>query len=150
VYARGLMCPDPLATNPEGTTQLALDYQINKNQKDKVCQVITDWLIEFAVADISKDRSRGYDLMGTNCTVFVKAGCEAADIWWMASRLPAYSTGKGVNFTQTPNMLYSALSYSSHAYDPLLPGEHTAAPQGFLAVYYNWLTSWKKMPAAKH
>ena len=150
VYAAGLRCPDPLATKPEGTTQLALDYKINKNQKDKVCQLITKWLIEFEIGATSGDRSRGYDLMGTNCTVFVKAACEAADIWWMASRLPAYSSSKGLNFTQTPNMLYAALSYSSYAYDPLMPGEHTAAPQGLLAVYYNWLTSWSKTPAAKH
>jgi hypothetical protein len=107
-----------------GSNQLCIDYALTLDQKNAVCDMISEWIFY------------SYDLNARNCTEFAKAACDAAGIWWPAFGLPAISNQTGsFGRVQTPNNLYLALQLSQSSYNPKFEGEHTHAPQGFMGLY---------------
>lgn len=130
-FITGLTAEDPYGS-PQvmaKSNQLYIDYAVTSDQKNAICGVISEWIFY------------GYDLNARNCTEFVKAACTAANIWWPAHGLPVMSNQTGsLGKVQTPNNLYLALQLSQYAYDPLLEGAHTHAPQTAMAIYVSQTT----------
>lgn len=127
--SNGVESPD----HDEGVTtgkQLAIDYQISNDDKNRMCDVISSWLVDAR-----------YDIMSTNCTLFVKECGDAAGIWYLGNRIPTYSSTSGINLTHTPDNLYTSLSCSSYAYDPRTQQPLNVAPNSVFASTLQWLSS---------
>lgn len=143
MFGAGVVSPDPFVRcfvrNIDN--QRAVDYRISDAQKNQICDVIEKWLLAGVRGLSSTDEetpTTAYSIMGANCTLFARACCQAAGLYFLGSRIPTYSGKHGFNFTFTPNRLYSSMRSSRAAYNPRLQAYGPESVEGehqFLVQY---------------